>query len=196
MGIDNKILLLGGGGHCKSCIDVIESEGKYEIAGILDDDETKIGSEILGYKILGKVTEIESFKNLAEYGFVTVGQVKTAEIRKKIFKILKDSKLKMPIIVSPHAYVSSHSKISEGTIVMHHALVNAGAKVGENTIINSKALIEHDGIVGNHTHISTGAILNGDVIVGDECFIGSNATIAEGRKILKNSFIKAGSLVK
>ena len=31
-----KIILIGGGGHCKSCIDVIEQEGKYRIAGIVD----------------------------------------------------------------------------------------------------------------------------------------------------------------
>ena len=31
-----EIILIGGGGHCKSCIDVIEQEGKYQIAGIVD----------------------------------------------------------------------------------------------------------------------------------------------------------------
>ena len=31
-----KLILIGGGGHCKSCIDVIEQENKYEIAGIVD----------------------------------------------------------------------------------------------------------------------------------------------------------------
>ena len=34
-----KLILLGGGGHCKSCIDVIEQEGKYEIRAILDIEE-------------------------------------------------------------------------------------------------------------------------------------------------------------
>ncbi|MBI4645951.1 MAG: acetyltransferase, partial [Bacteroidia bacterium] len=28
-----KIILIGGGGHCKACSDVIETEGKYNIAG-------------------------------------------------------------------------------------------------------------------------------------------------------------------
>jgi len=31
-----NIILLGAGGHCKSCIDVIEAEGKFTIVGILD----------------------------------------------------------------------------------------------------------------------------------------------------------------
>ena len=30
------ILIGGGGGHCRSCIDVIEQEQKFKIAGIID----------------------------------------------------------------------------------------------------------------------------------------------------------------
>ena len=47
-----KIILIGGGGHCKSFIDVIEQEGKYQIAGIVDVRE-KIHQKILGYEIVG-----------------------------------------------------------------------------------------------------------------------------------------------
>ena len=44
----NKIILIGGGGHCKSVIDVIEQENKFEIAGIIDKPEL-LNSKILGY---------------------------------------------------------------------------------------------------------------------------------------------------
>ena len=30
-----EIILIGGGGHCKSVIDVIECDGSFKIAGIL-----------------------------------------------------------------------------------------------------------------------------------------------------------------
>ena len=39
-----EILLIGGGGHCKSVIDVIEHEGEFQIIGII---ETKL----MNYKI-------------------------------------------------------------------------------------------------------------------------------------------------
>ena len=35
------IILIGGGGHCVSVIDVIENENKFKIKGILDSN-TKI----------------------------------------------------------------------------------------------------------------------------------------------------------
>lgn len=46
------ILLIGGGGHCLSCIDVIEQEGNYQISGIVDRAE-KLGQTILEYPVIG-----------------------------------------------------------------------------------------------------------------------------------------------
>ena len=57
-----NIILVGGGGHCKACIDVIELEKKFNIIGILDDDESKIGFTILGYQIIGTSNQINDFK--------------------------------------------------------------------------------------------------------------------------------------
>ena len=50
--MNSTLILIGGGGHCKSCIDVIEMEGKYHIAGIVDVSK-KLQKRILGYTIMG-----------------------------------------------------------------------------------------------------------------------------------------------
>ena len=44
----NSLILIGGGGHCASCIDVVEQEAKYRIAGIVEKDEIK-SEKLLGY---------------------------------------------------------------------------------------------------------------------------------------------------
>ena len=54
-----KIILVGGGGHCKSCIDVIEQEGAYQIAGVVDVPE-KLHQKILGYEIIA--TDDDNFR--------------------------------------------------------------------------------------------------------------------------------------
>jgi len=188
-----KILLVGGGGHCKSVIDVIEQEDKYEIAGIVDKKEL-IGQEVLGYKIIAFDDDLEELHKEYQYALVTVGQVKSNTLRVKLFNQLKEIGYILPTIISPLAYVSKHAYIAKGTVVMHHALVNASAKVGENSIINSKALIEHDSMVESHCHISTGTIINGGVVVKANSFVGSNTTTKEYIEI--NGFMKAGGLVK
>ena len=191
----DKIILIGGGGHCRSVIDVIEKEGNFEIMGIIDKKE-KVGKEILGYKIIGTDDDLKDLREEIEYAFITIGQIKSVEPRKRIFKILKELRYKIPVVISPLAYVSKYSSIEEGTIIMHGVVVNANVKIGKNTIINSRALIEHDCIIGDFCHISTGVILNGNVQVGKETFIGSGSTCVNGIKIPEKSFIKAGSLVK
>lgn len=189
-----EILLVGGGGHCKALIDVIEAAGQYTIAGIIDRPEL-IGEQILGYSVIGCDDDLASLVSRYPYAIVSVGQVRTPDLRKKLFALLDREGYVIPTIVSPRAYVSPHASIARGTVIMHDALINAHARVGENCIINTKALVEHDSSVGDHCHISTGTILNGATVVGAGTFVGSNAVSKEGALIAEDSFIKAGSIV-
>jgi len=191
----DKILLIGGGGHCKSVIDVIEQTGLFEIIGIIDQQE-KVGGSILGYPIIGTDNEIGLFQNNIDSLHITVGMTNLSDNRSNLYEKFKKSGLKFPVIQSPHAYVSKYAKIGEGTVIMHHAIVNAGAIVGENSIINTKCLIEHDAIIGDHCHIATGAIINGGVFIGEGSFIGSGSVSKQGSIVPANTFIKACSIIK
>ncbi len=191
--IKEQILLIGGGGHCKSVIDVIEQENRFQIAGIIDND-LEIGEEVLGYKVIGHDKNLSELRKKHRHALVTVGQIQSSKIRIKLYNLLKSLEFELPVIVSPRAYISKHAKVSEGTVVMHDALVNANTKIGANCIINTKALIEHDAIVEDHCHISTGAIINGGTIIRKRTFFGSNATSKEYINV--DGFIKAGSVIK
>ena len=190
-----KLILLGGGGHCKSCIDVIEQEGKYQIFGILDKEEL-VGQKILGYDYIGTDDDVSKFVN-EDYTFlITVGQIKTSSIRQKLFSLLSKNSAQIATVISPHAYVSKYADIGKGTIIMHDALVNASASIGKNCIINSKVLIEHDVNIEDFCHISTSAVINGGGIVKEGTFFGSNAVSKEYIVTEKDDFIKAGSTYK
>lgn len=188
-----KLILIGGGGHAKACIDVIEQEDRFEIAGIIDVPE-KIGVEVLGYKVMGTDEDLKSLAQ--DYGFflVTIGQLETPSRRMACFERVKNVGAKLPVVTSPLAYVSKHARVGEGTIVMHQAVVNAGAEIGVNCIINTKALVEHDAVVRDHCHVSTNAVVNGGVVVGSRTFFGSNATSRQCITIPEDSFIRANSL--
>jgi sugar O-acyltransferase (sialic acid O-acetyltransferase NeuD family) len=191
----NKIILIGGGTHCKSAIDVIEQEDRFKIVGIIDKPNLK-GSKVLDYLIIGNDSDLESLANKYQYALITVGQTYSPLVRMKLFDLANNAGFILPSIISPNAYVSKHSNIGKGTIVMHNAVINASAFIGDNCIINSKALIEHDCSISNHCHISTNATINGGVTVEEECFVGSNVATKEFITIKKNSFIKAGTIVK
>ena len=191
----SQILLVGAGGHCRSCIDVIESTGQYSIRGVVGV-ASEVGAVVLGYPILGCDKDLPGLIDQFSSAIVSVGQIKSPVLRMKLFELLNSAGAHLPEVVSSTATVSRHSNIQSGTIVMHGAIVNAGANVGCNSIVNSSSLVEHDCRIGDHCHISTGAILNGSVHVGDCSFIGSGAIIHQGVSIGRDVIVGAGVIVR
>jgi sugar O-acyltransferase (sialic acid O-acetyltransferase NeuD family) len=186
-----KIILVGGGGHCKSCIDVIENENKYKIIAIIDKNK----KFLLNYRVF-KESYLNKKVIINNYAFVTIGHIKNYKVRVKLFDRLKVLGFRIPSIISPLAYISKHSVIGQGTIIMHGAIVNAGAVIGNNCIINTNSLIEHDVVIGDHTHISTEAVINGGVNIGNKVFIGSRSVTKDNISIGDCSIVGAGLYIK
>ena len=189
-----RILLIGGGGHCLSCIDAIEMEGRYSIAGIVE----RLGSSessVHGYPVLGTDASLAELLAEVDSALVTVGQMTNWTLRRNLFEAVLAAGVTPALVRAPDCSVSPRADVGVGSIVLSVARVNAGARVGMNCIVNSQALIEHGAEIGDHTHIATGALVNGDVRVGMGTFIGSGAVIREGVTIGDHVVIGAGALV-
>ena len=104
-----KIILIGAGGHAKSCIDVILLTKKYKILGFIDQKK-KIN--IFNYKVLGDESYLKKFKQKNCYLHLSLGFIKSPEKRIKIFNEFRKLNFKFPKIISPKAYVSKNAKIS------------------------------------------------------------------------------------
>lgn len=189
----HNLILVGGGGHCKSVIDVAENAG-WTILGILDNPEN-VGKKVLGYNIIGSDDCIIDFVDKA-YFLVAVGQVKDCSIRKKIHEKIQAAEGKLATVIASDAHVSRNAKIGKGSIVMHKAVVNASAEIGMGCILNTLANVEHDSVIGDFCHISTGAMINGNCSVGYETFVGSGAVIVHGISIPARCVVAAGALVR
>ena len=188
------LILIGGGGHCKACIDVIVSGKSFNVVGIVDHRDKK-NQKILGHQILWEDSEIPSQVNEEREFFITLGSIKDPTRRVKLFEYLLELKSKVATIVSPSAHLSEFSAIGEGTVLMHRVMVGPDVNVGKNCIINSAAILEHDVKIGDHTHVSTGSVVNGRCIVGDRVFIGSNSVVSHNIEIVSDVVIGAGSVV-
>ena len=187
------LVLLGGGGHCKSVIEVAESAG-YQILGVLDMPEN-VGKEILSTKVIGTDDDMPLYVNNADF-VITVGFIKNPATRIKLYNRVKEAGGTLATVVASTAYVSKYATIGEGTVIMHHAFVNAGAKIGNNVIVNTFSNIEHDAVIGDQCHISTGAMVNGDCKIGDNVFVGSQSVLANGITIGDDIIVGACSLVR
>lgn len=187
------LILLGGGGHCKSVIDVAESAG-YTILGIMDKPEL-VGTKVLDYEIIGTDDDIPQYVDKAEF-LITVGQIKSPAIRQKLAAFVEQAGGRFATVIASDAYVSKYAKIGKGTVIMHKAVVNADACIGEHCIINTMANIEHEVQIGGFCHVSTGGMVNGNCVIGDEVFIGSGSVLYNGISVMDNAIIPAGSVVR
>ena len=190
-----ELMLIGSGGHARSCIDLIEQHGHFQIAGFVGLPEELL-IQHFGYAVIGADCDLPELAKTYQYALITIGQTQTAEFRLRLYQQAIQLGLQLPVIIAPTAHVSRHATIGAGTIVMNGAIVNSGARVGNNCIINSRALLEHDTNVQDHCHISTGAVLNGDVTVGAGSFIGSGCLIKEGVAIGKGCLVGMGLTVR
>ena len=190
-----NLILIGAGGHARSCIDVIEQEGEFKITGLVGLD-SELGLQVNGYEVIATDKNLSTLIGKAQFALIALGQISSPETRVSLYQRALKARFEIAKVVSPLAYVSPSAQIGKGTIVMHGAIINAGVKVGSNCIINSRALLEHDTQVLDNCHISTGAILNGGVLVEEGCFIGSGTIVKEGVSIGERSVVGIGSQLR
>ncbi|MCQ2084231.1 MAG: acetyltransferase [Bacteroidaceae bacterium] len=187
------LILVGGGGHCKSVIDVAESAG-YVIMGILDKPE-EVGKQVLAYKVIGTDDDIPMYVDKAEF-VITVGQIKSTAIRHRIAEKIEKAGGKLATVIASDATVSKYATIGEGSVILHKCVVNADARIGRNCIINTMANVEHEVEIGDFCHISTGVMVNGMTKIGNETFIGSGSVLYNCIEVPAGSIIPAGTIVR
>jgi sugar O-acyltransferase (sialic acid O-acetyltransferase NeuD family) len=189
------IILIGAGRHACACIDVIELENKFRIVGLIGRQE-EINERHFGYSVIASDLDLPDLAKEYPCALITVGQIKSPDIRIELFQKASTLGFGFPIIISPRAYVSKYSSVGAGSIIMHDAIVNIGANVGSNCIINTRALVEHHASVEDHSHISTGAILNGGCSVGYGGFLGSGSVIKHNVSLGKKCMVGMGVIVR
>ena len=193
--MERKIVLIGGGGHCKSVLDTLFRNKSYDQV-VITDNNIPAGTMIMGAEVVGDDAVLpELLQNGFKNAFITVGSVKSTRVRHILYKKIIDAGFDIVNVIDTTAIVSEHSILGKGIFVGKNAVVNAGATIGDCSIINTGAIIEHECFVGEFTHISVNANLCGDVRVGADTLVGAGSTVIQGIEIGNNVIIGAGSTV-
>ena len=188
----NRLLLLGGGGHCRSVLDTIKSLRQYAEIAIIAPD----AGETDGIKVIGTDEDVPG---LYEAGwrdaFITLGSVGDTRIRRRLYEMIDNLGFNIPSFIDPSAILAEGVKIGRGCFVGKRAVINAGCTIGNCAIINTAAVIEHDCVAGDFTHVSPGAVLCGDVKLADDVHVGAGAVVKQGVRIQNGTMVGMGSVV-
>ena len=139
-----KIILIGGGGHCKVVISILKRIDTFEIAGIVDNKD-KVGNFVSDIKIIGSDDDLKDiYKSGIHYAIITLGSIKDNKKRYILYNMAKEIGYKFPVIISPEAIVDKSVRIDEGTVIMPGSIINVDSSIGmgKNCIMNTGAIIE------------------------------------------------------
>lgn len=184
----DNIIIYGAGGHAKSCIEVIDSQKKYKILGLIGK-KNELNNTVSGYKVIGTDQDLPVLKKKVNNIVVGFSPINVKATRKNAFEKLKSIGFKFPKIIASTSYISRNANIGEGTVIFHKSFVNSGVFIGKNCIINTGSIIEHDAVINDHCNISTSVTINGNVEIGTNCFVGSGTKIIQSIKINNNTLI-------
>ena len=191
-----EVIGLGAGGHAKVVIEILKLNNEFQIIGLLDERNDKVGTELAGVPILGKDSLLpDLYARGVRHAFIGVGTVGRGNRRPTLYETLQRLGFNMISAIHPTVIISAWAKLGSGPTIMAGAVINTGVHIGDNVIVNTGAIIDHDCVIGNHCHIATGACLSGTVKVGEGAHIGAGAVVRQEISIGKNSVVGAGAVV-
>ncbi len=190
-----NIVIFGASGHAKVIIDIIENEGKYKIAGILDRTNTP-GDIKLGYNILGRESDLPNCiqEHALVGGVIAIGDNSIrARVAGSVSEIVPE--FKFVTTVHPRAVIAGSASLGDGTVVMAGVVVNPYCLVGRHCILNTNASLDHDSVMAEFSSLGPAATTGGNVTIGAFSAIGIGATIVHGISVGKQTVIGAGATV-
>nr|MBQ4455197.1 hypothetical protein [Clostridia bacterium] len=192
-----SIVIVGAGDLGREIVWLIEDINKvkptYVILGFLDDDEEKVGKEFFGYKVLGKLGQLEELRKKTP--LTAVLAIQQGSIRKKIVEEHSDFS-HWESIIHPSAVVAVSSSIGTGSILFPQVTVSVGTRLGRFGLYYIRSTVCNDCNIGDYVSIMSGTIVLEDVEVGDECFLSAGSCIHPQVKIGKRSHIGIKATVK
>jgi sugar O-acyltransferase (sialic acid O-acetyltransferase NeuD family) len=190
-----NIIIIGGGNQAQYVIDIVEKEGKYRIAGIIDSVKD-IGEEVYGYKVIGKQDNLkELIERYQIYGYITAIGDNLNRYRVNHYIQYQYQSIKLVNAIHPTVPIGNNVTLGRGIVAMAGAIINPGAKIEDGVFLATGAQVEHDCIISSHASISAGTVLGGHVKLGILSALTLNVTVLDRIVIGDNVVVGAGSLV-
>ena len=184
--MNNRLVIVGAGGHGKVIADNALKNGYTDIC-FIDDNATD--AFCMGFPIIGKAVDLNKLNDNNTDFVIGIGN---SVIRKKIAETYD---VNWVTLIHPSAQIAMNVSIDVGTVIMAGAVVNVCATIGKHCIINTCSIIEHDNSIGDYAHISPNVALGGTVFVGDNTHIGIGASVCNNVSICNDCMIGAGAVV-
>lgn len=183
--IDNRIALIGAGGHGKSVINVARSAG-YVVTSVFDDDPGRWGQDLLGAPVTGPISGVVACAR----ALIAIADNRR---RREISESYADVEWVRAIHAGAHVYPTAH--VGPGTVILPSTVVGSDTFIGMHVIVSANCTVGHDTTVADYAHLAPGTHLAGNTHIGPGCFLGLGVVVTPGVRIGANTIVGAGSTV-
>ncbi|MFA6230595.1 MAG: acetyltransferase [Rhodanobacter sp.] len=186
----NGIVVIGGGGHAKVCVELLRAMGEIVDYCIGGEDSA---DACAGVPVLKGDEHIERLREIGyQEAFVAIG---CNRLRERLAALAVGQGYRLVNAVSPGASISPSARLGLGVAIMAGVVINADATISDLAIINTGATIDHDCHIGRAAHIAPQCGLAGNVTVGAGSFLGIGCKVIPGLSIGEHATLGAGSVV-
>ena len=190
-----KVIVVGGGGHAKVVIDILEVVGEYKIVGIIDK-KLKAGDILFGYPVLGND---DVLPGLLRDGITCVamgiGGFVDNKLRKQIYIKIKSWGFTFVNAIHPSCIIMPGGSVGEGVVMFPGVVVNSSVIIGNNVILATGSTTDHETVIEDHVLVSAGVSVGAYTRIQEQALIAIGATIVSGVNIGKSSLVAAGAVV-
>lgn len=188
-----RVVVWGAGGHGKVVVDALLAADSCDVIGIVDDDERKTGTKVLGVPVLDFSGGLTEFVSRTRFDGMVVA-IGDNYVRSEKFQEILELGLTPVTVIHPTAHVSPFAKIGRGVMVLAHATINPGTVLEDNVCVNTSASVDHDNHLEYSCHILPNATLAGGVRIGEYAYVGSGAVVIPNLTVHKFSYLGAGAV--
>lgn len=189
------LVIFGTGGFAREVLQIVDDINQnapaWNLAGFLDEDRTKWGSQLCGLPVLSDWSWLEQHPRTV----VSVAIGSSADRRKIVRTLERMGHTSFALLVHPLAWISKRVELGPGTVLDAGALVSPDARLGRHVILNNNCTVGHDTRLEDYVTVAPGASIAGEVHIGEGCDMGINCTVVQGRVIDRWSVVGAGAVV-
>ncbi|MBU0630361.1 MAG: hypothetical protein KKC80_05515 [Candidatus Margulisbacteria bacterium] len=190
-----QIYIYGASTGCKQIMEILKSNHKYKILGIIDDNKEFHDRTVEAYKVLGGFEWLKRrYEENPDFGVMIASH---STNREKIYNKIKENMpgIKLPPIIDERAIIMSGVRVGESSLIEAGVILGQEVEIGKNVILNLGVKISHNSVVGDHSHVALGVSMSAAVVVGKNVFIGAGAAINPAVTIGENSMISPATAV-
>jgi UDP-perosamine 4-acetyltransferase len=189
-----RIAVYGAGGHAKTVLSTLFAQGRHEVAGILDDNQARNGTMLMGCPILGGREQVGKLRERGISGaLVAIGDNYR---RMELAALLEEAGLELVQAIHPSAIVLEGASIGKGCVVLPYAFIGVDAVVGDHVIVSVGVVVGHDCRVGSGAQLGPRAAMGGGSSLGDASFLGMGASVLPGIAIGRDTVVGANAVIR